>query len=35
MKKFIHEKSMWDYISCVKAKLIDTKVNDYATIVEM
>jgi len=35
MKKFLRGKSMWFYISGVKAKLIDTKVDDYAIALEV
>jgi len=26
---------MWDYVSCVKATTIDTKTDDYATVLEI
>jgi len=35
MKNFICRKSMWDYISGAKAKLIDTEADDYATTLEV
>jgi len=35
MKNFLREKSMLDYISSAKTKPIDTKVDDYATILEV
>jgi len=33
MNNFLYGKSMWGYISGVKAKPIDTKVDDYATTI--
>jgi len=35
MKKFLRGKSMWGYISGVKAKPINTKANDYATALDV
>jgi len=35
MKSFFREKSMCVYVSSVKAKMIDTKVSDYATTLEV
>jgi len=35
LKIFLRGKSMWDYISGAKAKLIDTKGDDYATALKV